>query len=110
MISTQSRAMQIMVIKQARISALEWVRFYLNKMLKHLHCDLRNVISLFTEYPLHCTRYYGPHPMPCLETIWKSVKCLPEGHRYPSKLATTELDRLDVTDLRYNQSTVTLKE
>ncbi|XP_077971339.1 uncharacterized protein LOC120346538 [Styela clava] len=51
-------------------------------------------------YPSNCEKYYGPHTVECLETIWLSVSCLEEGSKYPSKLDMTELDRLNGLNIR----------
>ncbi|XP_077971809.1 uncharacterized protein LOC144425906 [Styela clava] len=52
------------------------------------------------EYPLHCTKYYGPHPLDCLITIWDSARCLIEGHKHPNKISDEELDRHNNMNLR----------
>lgn len=54
-----------------------------------------------SEYPEHCIRYYGPHPVECLVTIWDSLECLIEGIHHPSKLGTDELLRIDDLNIRY---------
>ena len=59
------------------------------------------ILKYFTEYPLGCEKYYGPHPLECLETIWDSVKCLVEGNKHPSKLTNQEHEILDNKNLRY---------
>nr|XP_039272246.1 uncharacterized protein LOC120346545 [Styela clava] len=52
------------------------------------------------EYPLHCLKYYGPHPVNCLETMWISARCINEGKKHPTKLSQTDLTRLDGNNLR----------
>nr|XP_039272236.1 uncharacterized protein LOC120346535 [Styela clava] len=51
-------------------------------------------------FPANCTNYYGPHSIDCLETIWLSAKCLEEGSKYPEKRDETDLDRLDILNIR----------
>ncbi|XP_077971333.1 uncharacterized protein LOC120346548 [Styela clava] len=53
-----------------------------------------------TEYPTHCSKYYGPHSMECLNTMWISAQCLAEGTKYPEKLSSAEKQRLDDMDIR----------
>nr|XP_039272245.1 uncharacterized protein LOC120346544 [Styela clava] len=52
------------------------------------------------EYPEGCVNYYGPHPMECLITIWKSFECLELGTRFPEKLSESELERIDNLNIR----------
>ncbi|XP_077971340.1 uncharacterized protein LOC144425696 [Styela clava] len=51
-------------------------------------------------YPANCNKYYGPHSVECLETIWLSAKCLKEGSRFPDKRDENELERLDELNIR----------
>ena len=52
------------------------------------------------EYPENCTKYYGPHPFECLETMWEDVNCLHEGTKYPFKLTSSEKNDFDEMNLR----------
>lgn len=83
----------IHLIKEA---ALEWVRF----------CDFQftayySLMLVVSVYPDGCVRYYGSHPIECLETIWIDASCVAEGTRYPNKLSSLELSRIDDLNLRY---------
>lgn len=51
-------------------------------------------------YPDFCENYYGPHPTECLETMWNSSKCLPQGYLYPDKLDSNQHSKLDATNIR----------
>nr|XP_039272238.1 uncharacterized protein LOC120346537 [Styela clava] len=52
------------------------------------------------SYPTNCVNYYGPHSIECLKTIWLSVKCLEDGTKYPEKISTAEVARIDKLNIR----------
>ncbi|XP_078486412.1 uncharacterized protein LOC144744922 [Ciona intestinalis] len=60
-------------------------------------------------FPQNCDRYYGPHSVDCLATVWESKGCLSKGTKAPVKLDTSErdiLDVLNVEDVRANMEGV----
>lgn len=58
------------------------------------------------EYPSNCTKYYGPHSLACLESIWEYAHCIPEGHAHPTNISSSELIRHDSMNLRWVASLV----
>lgn len=58
-------------------------------------------LSYATVYPDNCTRYYGPHPVSCLITMWKNATCLALGYKYPEKLSTSRLTEIDTWNIRF---------
>lgn len=61
-----------------------------------------NVITfLILVYPQNCTRYYGPHSIDCLITMWRTATCLQEGYKFPDKLTSVRLDELDAQNIRF---------
>lgn len=61
------------------------------------------VLIYYIDLPETCPTYYGPHSMDCLKTLWGMVKCLPEGHEYPRKLAAPHVNVLSMTNYTYDK-------
>lgn len=55
----------------------------------------------FLVYPENCTKYYGPHSIACLVTMWEAATCLPQGYKYPEKLSSSRVDELDTWNIRF---------
>nr|XP_039270628.1 uncharacterized protein LOC120345301 [Styela clava] len=51
-------------------------------------------------YPDGCEKYYGPHPMRCLETFWEMSTCLPEGQEFPPKISFEKWEWYNSSNLR----------
>nr|XP_039270636.1 uncharacterized protein LOC120345307 [Styela clava] len=51
-------------------------------------------------YPDGCLKYYGPHPLDCLVTMWYTASCLFVGTFHPSKLNMTMLKWFDNLNIR----------
>lgn len=58
-------------------------------------------INVISVYPQNCTKFYGPHQLDCLVTIWINATCVVEGYKYPRKLSTSRLNELDTWNIRY---------
>lgn len=52
-------------------------------------------------YPMNCTKYYGPHSLSCLVTMWTAATCLPAGYKFPGKLTTDRLSEFDTWNIRF---------
>lgn len=49
---------------------------------------MMNHFFILKDFPDTCPTFYGPHSVQCLNTVWLSVGCLPEGENYPQKLSS----------------------
>lgn len=79
--------------------------FGLGKNDNQWFCNLLHLLLIcsslfFLVYPENCTKYYGPHPVDCLITMWRTATCLQEGYKYPQKLSSTRLNELDAWNIR----------
>jgi len=50
-------------------------------------------------FPAGCVFFKGPHPLECLETVWRDSDCLEEGWKAPANLKTPEMDALDLLNI-----------
>lgn len=80
-----------------KLTVLEWV---MKKMPVKFILYFSVFFSIILEYPNKCTKYYGPHSMGCLETLWNYAHCVSQGAAYPGKISSSELARHDSMNLR----------
>ena len=53
-------------------------------------------------FPANCSSFHGPFSNECLNNIWKSVGCLPNGFSVPTNLAALQLSEFDEFTLKYD--------
>lgn len=66
------------------------------------------IFVVVVVYPVNCTKYYGPHPVDCLVTIWHGATCLRQGYKYPKKLSTERMLEIDQWNIRYTNIFVSI--
>jgi len=54
---------------------------------------------LFTEFPVHCMQYRGPHSLVCYTFLWEDVGCLREGWHDPGNVTQRQNATLQALNL-----------
>ena len=59
----------------------------------------------FSEFPLFCDYYYGPHEVGCLQNVWTEAGCGEDGKLHPDTYNVNTFSDLNTMTLRYELNT-----